>query len=333
MRVIVWTAGNGDAGIGHLTRCQALVPALLRRGAQVQVIAQADISLESFIHVEGAQTRLVPDRDAALSALKSDFIPGILLADRPDLTAADSKAHYATGAKRIVLLASSRIAHYPSDIAIIDDPVLAETGTPLAGWIETGAHLHMVRPEMLALRPSEPVILPGNSAKLLIALSGSDPGGLTEPLVEALCGQAGEAGLSLHLTVLIGAGWAAARRAAFLRNAPQAIEILDAPETLGPAICASGAVVTLGGRTTYEAFYLGRPALCVPWQTTARYARALGEQGLALVLDSNVENAVGQILGALTNPASLNANAARAFKIVDPGAADRVAAICLDGTG
>lgn len=53
MRVLVWTAGGGDAGIGHLTRCQALVPALLARGAKVQVIAQADISLAPFIEAEG----------------------------------------------------------------------------------------------------------------------------------------------------------------------------------------------------------------------------------------------------------------------------------------
>lgn len=331
MRVLVWTMGGGDAGIGHLTRCQALVPALLKRGADVQVIAQADVSLAPFIEAEGAQTRLVPDAGAALSALKRALPADLLVCDRPDLTVVDSEACYAAGAGRIALLASSRMGCFPCDIAIVDDPLLADAGTPLARRIEAGAHLHMVRADVLALRPPAPHVLGGSCPKLLIALSGSDPGGLTEPLVSALHHLSPESGLSPHFTVLIGAGWEAGRRARFIADLPQGIEMLDAPRELGTAILTSDAVVTLGGRTTYEAFALGRPALCLPWDTTARYALVLDQQKLALALDFEPETAARQILAALANPAGLNANAARAFKIVDAGAADRVAALCLEG--
>ncbi|MFN3834968.1 MAG: hypothetical protein ACK4NO_03595 [Glycocaulis sp.] len=332
MRVLVWTMGGGPAGIGHLTRCQALVPALLKRGADVQVIAQADISLAPFIEVEGVETRLATGRAASVSALKESLPAPLLIADRPDLTVADSEAHYAAGAGRIALLASSRIGYYPSDIAIIDDPVLAEAEAPRARRVEVGAHLHLVRPDVLALRPAAPVRLePGKPVKLLIALSGTDPGELTEPLVAALSRQAADTGPPLQLRVLIGAGWPAGRRADFRAIAPQGIEIIEAPRGLGEAIRASDAIVTLGGRTTYEAFALGRPAFCIPWDSTARYVFALDQQKLALALDSDPQIAARGIIAALDSPADIQARAARAFALADAGAADRVAALCLEG--
>ena len=331
MRVLVWTAGGGDAGIGHLTRCQSLIPALRKRGADVQVIAEAPVSLAPFIEVEGAHVQLVPDREAALSALKAVVPPFICVADRPDLSLADSEACYAAGAARIVLLASSQIGRYSSDLAIVDDPVLTESAPPMARRIEVGAHLHMVRPGVLALRPPAPHALGGSPAKLLIALSGSDPGRLTEPLVEALYRLSSHSGLSLHLTALIGAGWEAQRRLNLLESIAEGIEIIDQPKSLAGAIASADAVVTLGGRTTYEAFALGRPAFCLPWDTTADYVFALDAQKLALAVDPEPETAARAILAALDSPADINARAARAFNIVDAGAAERVAALCLEG--
>ncbi|MCH8520445.1 hypothetical protein [Glycocaulis sp.] len=304
---------------------------MLRRGADVQVIAQADVSLRSFIELEGADVQLVPDADAALSALKRTLPADLLVADRPDLTQADSEAHYGAGAGRVVLLASSRIGHYSSDLAIVDDPVLTETDPPLARRIEVGAHLHMVRPEVLALRPVAPVVLEaGKTSKLLIALSGSDPGGLTESLLAALHRDINARGLPVHLSAVIGAGWEAQRRTNLLELVDEAIEIIDQPASLAGAIAATDAVVTLGGRTTYEAFALGRPALCVPWDTTADYVFALDRQNLALAVDSSPETAAQAILAALDSPADINARAARAFDIVGAEAADRVAALCLE---
>ncbi|AZU04729.1 SpsG [Glycocaulis alkaliphilus] len=331
MRVLIWTAGGGDAGIGHLTRCQSLIPALLKRGAKVQVIAEAPVSLATFIEVEGAQVQLVPDRQAALSALKAAIPCDLLICDRPDLSVADSEAYYAAGAGRIALLASSRIGYFPCDLAIIDDPVLTESGPPKARRIEVGAHLHMVRPDVLALRPPAPYPLGGSHAKLLIALSGSDPGRLTEPLVEALHRLSSHSGLSLHLTALIGAGWEAQRRLNLLESVGESIEIIDQPKSLAGAMASADVVVTLGGRTTYEAFALGRPAFCLPWDTTADYVFALDAQKLALAVDPEPETAARAILAALDSPADINARAARAFNIVDAGAADRVAALCLEG--
>lgn len=331
MRLVIWTGGGGDAGIGHLTRCQSLIPALLKRGAKVQVIAEAPVSLAPFIEVEGTDVQLVPHAGAALSALKRALPADVLVADRPDLTQSDSEAHYAAGAQRIVLLASSRIGLYSSELAIVDDPVLTETGPPLARRIEVGAHLHMVRSDVLALRPAVPVVLEaGKPCKLLIALSGTDPGKLTEPLLAALHRDIRARGLQVRLSAVIGAGWEAQRRAAFLAAADEGIEILDQPRSPAGAIASADAVVTLGGRTSYEAFALGRPAMCLPWDTTARYAIALHAQNLALAVDREPETAARAILAALDSPADINARAARAFDIVDAGAADRVASLCLE---
>jgi len=334
MRVVIWTSGGGSAGIGHLTRCQALIPSLLNCGAEVVVIAEADVRLAPFIEVEGIEVQYVSDRKSALLALQAVDAPFICIADRPDLTLQDSRAHYAAGASKLVLLASSQIGSYVSDLAIVDDPILIEPGPPLAKQIEVGVHLHMVRSDVLALRPFEPLeINKGDPVSLLIALSGSDPGELTEKLFASLSRIVYVGGLPFHLRVVIGPGWEAKRRENFLKNVHEneckSFDIIDNQSSLANAIASVSAVVTLGGRTTYEAFALGRPAFCLPCTTTADYVSVLNSQNLALAIDPNPELAAMNIISAFQSPAESNARAKRAFNIVTLGAADRVAAICL----
>lgn len=335
MQVVIWTSGGGTAGIGHLTRCQTLIPSLLKYGAKVAVIAEADVTLAPFIEVEGVEVRYVSDRKAALLALQAVDAPFICIADRPDLTLDDSRAHYAAGANKLVLLASSQIGKYFSDLAIVDDPILTEKAPPLAKQIHVGVHLHMVRSDVLALRPLAHIEINKRSpVSLLIALSGSDPGELTEPLLAALCRNVHVSGLPVHLRVVIGPGWQAKRRVNFLKNLHENedndFEIIDHQCSLAKPISNVSAVVTLGGRTTYEAFALGRPTFCLPCSTTANYVSALNSQNLALAIDPNPEIAARDIISALQSPRETNSRAKRAYNIVSFDASDRVAELCIE---
>jgi spore coat polysaccharide biosynthesis predicted glycosyltransferase SpsG len=334
MRVIVWTKGGDSAGVGHLTRCQALIPALARRGASIRVFVEADESLAPFIEVDGIETHFAADHQSSFSAVNQALPIPLLIADRPDLTAEDSKTFRAAGARKLALLAGSRIGYYPSDLAIIDDPILTETQKPLARRFEVGVHLHMIRPEILALRPNhaedvevrEPI-------RLLIALSGTDPGGITEALVSSLRDRISyeNENLQLILRVVAGPGWSDQRLASLLKEARGCFEVVTAPNNLGEEILKSDAVITLGGRITYEAFALGRPVMCIPWSTTRIYATALDKQRLALLLDSDPKKAAEEIVNSLKEPVEIVERARRAFLLINNSAADEVAELCLDG--
>lgn len=332
MRVLIWTEGGGRSGVGHLTRCQALIPALARRGASVKVFAEADDSLAPFIEVHGIDTQFNTDRQSSFSALKLALPAPLLIADRPDLTAKDSKAFRESGAGKLTLLAGSRAGYYPSDLAIIDDPILTETRKPLAQRFEVGVHLHMIRPEVLALRPDQVgAIKAMKPLKLLIALSGTDPGEMTETLVSNLTERLLHENLTLTLRVVAGPGWSEQRRTDFLKAATGNVEVVTAPNNLSEEILESDVVITLGGRTTYEAFALGRPAMCIPWNTTRSYAIALDQQGLALLLDPDPSKAASKIINALKEPMEIVERARRAFLLINNSAADEVAELCLDG--
>ncbi|MBM3374985.1 MAG: hypothetical protein FJY35_02695 [Betaproteobacteria bacterium] len=332
MRVLIWTKGGGRSGVGHLTRCQALIHALARRGASLEVFAEADDTLAPFIQVNGIDVQFVADRQSSFAALRRALPAPLLIADRPDLTAEDSKSFRAAGAGKLVLLAGSRVGYYPSDLAIIDDPFLTETQEPLTQRLEVGIHLHMIRPETLALRPDHFTDISARKPLgLLIALSGTDPGEMTEALVSSLNRLCLHETLSLSLRVVAGPGWSEQRLGSFLNAIKSGVEVVIAPRNLGEEILKSDAVVTLGGQTTYEAFALGRPAMCIPWKTTRSYAIALDQQGLALLLDSDPSQAASKIINALKKPTKIIERARRAFFLINSSAADDVAELCLDG--
>jgi UDP-N-acetylglucosamine:LPS N-acetylglucosamine transferase len=134
----------------------------------------------------------------------------------------------------------------------------------------------------------------------------------------------------VKLRVVMGAGWTRRRRLSFKNSFATNIEMLDSPVGLGEAIKSSDVVITLGGRTTYEAFALGRPVLCIPCGSTARYVESLHRHGFALAIPSDPELAAAEIAAALEDEADLTERAKRAFFSISPNAADRVAKLCLE---
>ncbi|TRO93671.1 hypothetical protein FKB34_12125 [Glycocaulis profundi] len=320
---VLWTAGGARIGIGHLTRCRALAGALAQAGADPLIVMEGDPKLAGYAAGEGFAVEIAESREALWAALAGRLTGGgVAVLDRPGLEAADIERLRALGAESIVLLAGEGLGRVPADLAVMDDP--EPCGPPAAARrVETGLQFHMVRPDVLAARPAAPWAA-GEVRRVLVALGGADPGGLTEPFCAALAAAAPE----LRIAAVAGPAWDADRREAF-RAAGEA-EMIDAPPDMIAPILQSDAVITLGGRSTYEAFALGRPALCLRWEEMAGYCDMMERAGLAAAIGPDPAAAARQALAAFHDPEALAARAARAFTALDGKAADRVAALCLE---
>ena len=146
MRVSICTIANSDVGLGHLSRCGALIPSLIAAGADVNLFVEADENLISFVDTSMVRTFFVKNKDDCLFRLKQNSPVDVLICDRPDLTEKDSKAHYMLGARRIILLASSSISRYECDFAFIDDPIFVEESRVLAKYCFSGIGFHIIQP-------------------------------------------------------------------------------------------------------------------------------------------------------------------------------------------
>lgn len=325
----ILTCGGEELGIGHLTRCQCLIPELLKLGVRPKVIVQGDQHLAPFIRVKNLDPIFVADIEKAKSNIIFGPKGGVVIVDYPNLLSQDSCDLYERGANKIISLSSFKMSEFRCDLVIVDDPDLVDEIKIIESRIEVGMHLHMVRPEILRHRPLKVVkLLPGaKNNKILISLGGSDPGEFTEKLLSALL----EKNFSEKLvSVVIGAGWSARRKISLLKRFPHSIEFIISPENLGNAIASSNAIITLGGRTTYEAFALGRPVFCVPWVTSSRYIQSLQKNGLAIRLSTDFCDAASNIISNLDKPHKLNQNAEKAFSLVNEQAAREVAKLCVE---
>lgn len=313
MRFSFWTAGDRTIGIGHLTRSAAVAAELVGRGHEVSISARVAEDLLGYATVPGASTRVV---EPGVPSLPGGG--GVVITDLPGLGPTDVEA---LGAARHVHLASDGLDRVRADLAIVDDLALGPA-TVAAARVVVGIEHHVVRPEVLALRPERPWA--GDRVRrVLIALGGADPGALTEPLVAALAARDPR----LAVLAVAGPAWTDERSAALVR-ARGRDGVLIAPPDLATPILDADVVVTLGGRTTFEAFALGRPALCLAWSHMADYVAQLARASMVHDVGPDPEIAADRIVELSRFPDALVRTAAVSFATVDDQAAARVADLC-----
>lgn len=322
MRFVVWTAGDRSIGVGHLTRSAAVGAALVRRGHEVRIFAGTDADLLPYASIGGvAATAVSGEAGAEALAPWLGPVPTVVVTDLPGLGRSDADRLRDLGAAAIVHLATDGLDRVTADLAIVDDLALPQTTAPAARRFVVGLEHHVVQPEVMGSRPSSPWSRP-RADRVLVALGGADPGELTEPLVSALVRHDG-----LRVAAIAGPAWCRDRTERFVATAGDA-DVLVAPNGLAAAILAADVVVTLGGRTTFEAFATGRPTACLRWSHMARYVDDLVAAGLTHDLGSDPAGAADRLAELARCPAPLAESAARAFGVVDGAAADRVAALC-----
>lgn len=323
MRVLVWVDAGPALGLGHLSRCLALADALGARGARCRFALAPDAMALGWLRAAGQRDVLaLPDPERALA----DVLQAVRDADA-----------VVVDVKRPLERHEVRALRGSTRVLVIDNPgpgvdeadlVVAPFGTARdARWL--------VGAEWLPLRT--PTVRDAQAAAdgrtVLVSMGGSDPGGLSAPVIDALGPIAPRLGVIAVVNPLAPV-WrdstAATARWGFAPAMP------TEPGGLGAHLAVADLAVLAFGVTVYEAMASGVPSV-VLCRTSGdvEHARVLENAGAVVSLGAHwkredVTRAVTALVG---DPARRGAMARAGRARVDGLGAARVAARLLDRTG
>lgn len=240
MRVLVRADASVQIGMGHRVRCQALVSAFEKQGWQCQFVVQRQC--EAFAN----ETDRIIDHESVFFAM----------AEQADLVILD---HYAYQAQDITEL----YQHQPN-LLVLDDmndrgvfPAkwllnpLQEVYSAQIQWPLIGSQYALLRDEF-----SHAVKNPF-ADKLLLTMGGTDPLGLTLPIVARLMA----AGFGAHnLVVLMGANAKQAKQVAQLCE-HHGIAFHQGLTEVSTVMRDAKLAISAAGSTLYELACLGVPAI------------------------------------------------------------------------
>lgn len=314
MRVVLWVDAGPQAGFGHLARALALADALGAAGATCRFVVPPDATARTWL-------RAAEHHDPILLTDPERPWPEVLVAaETADVVVVDVRRPLAADEVR-ALGATARVVLIDDDGpgAALADLVVAPCGpSGQPRWLVGPAYVPLRAP---ALRPPRATAA---TPVVLVSMGGSDPGGFTAPVVEALAAVRPRVEVRVVANpasrVWLQLGPLCARHGF---AAPWAVE----PGGLGRHLAVADLAVLAFGVTVYEALASGVPAiaLCRTAGDEAHAARlGDGVQSLGTAWDGDEVTAAVAALAA--DPARRAAMGRAGRATVDGRGAERVAA-------
>jgi spore coat polysaccharide biosynthesis predicted glycosyltransferase SpsG len=289
--------GGRRLGFGHVGRCLAIWEEL--GGRAVFDVVDADV-------VRVLKTLGAPVDGAHASA------PVALIDHAAPTSAAEVQRRHARG-QRVCLLDDPGTGRLSADLVV--DPPTGANWPPAGGRRLAGFEHVLLRRDIraAAIGGRERT---GARPRVLLAMGGSDPEGLTPALADAL----GAAGVAV--TSVLGPAYHGPR--------PRSGEVLADPRDWPRALASAELLLTRFGHTLLEAAYLGTPALAMAVGDHALAdARAFAAHGTAQAIEAagpeDAERVVGRVLATCGDATLLAAMSARGHRLVDGLGARRVA--------
>jgi UDP-2,4-diacetamido-2,4,6-trideoxy-beta-L-altropyranose hydrolase len=255
-------------GTGHVMRCLALAQAWQDEGGScIFALAEATPAVEQRLRADKCEVSVVigspaSQQDAAqIVELAAEHRAAWIVVDGYQFDVAYQRALKAAGLKVLILDDGGRCGSYCADF-VLDQSTDAseapygnrETYTRLL----LGTDYVMLRREFTAWQKWKREI-PALARQLLVTIGGSDPEGLTLPIIAAL-GEAATAGLAT--TVVIGGS--NPRRAELERakaKCPASIQLVCDPPNMPELMAQSDLAVICAGGTLWELLYMGCASL------------------------------------------------------------------------
>ncbi|WP_347978096.1 bifunctional UDP-2,4-diacetamido-2,4,6-trideoxy-beta-L-altropyranose hydrolase/GNAT family N-acetyltransferase [Microbacterium sp. ProA8] len=313
--------GGGDYGMGHCMRALALAEEAIGRGWQVHIAG--DLAPNAVDLLNGAIPTARVSR-IALRGVEEELLQ-LLEAESPDVVHLDT--YWGTfdalfGRKWLL----SNMQDGPFGVRDADVSVDANLGAE-AAFVQPAAHLVHLAGSRAALtrravrRHHHEVRQLSASAPraVTVVLGGTDPGGVTPLVVEALS----VVECDIELTVVSPSGDPAVVEAA--RRSPHAVRVVPFVEDLPGLAVAQDLVISAAGTSVLDFASMGVPMaiVCVADNQVAGYKRAIA-QGVALPLGTPLADDLHESIRAL---GPLLQNAAELRRLSDLGRAS------VDGLG
>lgn len=294
---IALQADAGEAvGFGHVGRCLAISDEL----GPAAVFITDDETIASEVKARGAGAT----GDAGYAS--------IVVLDRSLPTSSAQVERLQAAGKRVCLVDDPGSGRRVADLVI--DPPTGHAWAP-SGGLRLGGFDHvLLRRDILEAAAETP-----GSIQILLALGGSDPGGLTVPIARSLT----DAGLSV--VSVIGPGYQG--------DKPRGT-VLDNSDEWPSALATADLLITGFGHTLLEAAYLGTPVLSLPSKPqSVTDAVAFSAHGTAVVnplIDGGILGVSDRAAALLDGEAELSIMSSAGRKLVDGLGAARVAQALKD---
>lgn len=323
-------------GAGHLIRSSALGSALTNHGAQVEVAANfAELPWARNQVVELGMTPLPAESGADFVRLSQERAWSGAIIDSYRVASEDLTELAAP------LAAIDDDGERPLPARLVINTAAAATPATYRDWPDTqtlllGPSFALLRQQITAARPKKysPRSWEQPLIRVLVTLGGADTTKSSSRVATAVLTAARRIGKPVDLRVIVADAGVRAEidQLASLGNAVMA---LPPTNEIAPQLRWADLTISTAGSTTWELYCLGAPAalFVVADNQCPNYTFAL-EKSLAVGLGDlramDLERISDACQTAMSSPFVLNANAQRAWSIVDGAGADRVARSCLD---
>lgn len=280
-------------GSGHAVRSLALARACRARGWSVSFVMKEWLpGFPETLERSGVALIVCNEGDEAadaraLSRIAHDSNAAWMVLDGYRFAASFRKEIDRGGARLLVIDDLGDLGPYESCDAVHNQNV-AEASLiygdrdAAVRWL-LGPRYALLRPEFVAGR-RPPLKVAPRGQRILVSLGGSDPKGLTVPVLRAL----ESADAALDICVAIGGGFKrveAIRRAA--RSSRHSVRFLEGVDDLSGPMADCDLAVIAAGTTLWEAAYSGTPTLAlVVVDNQAPGAATFAAAGAGIVLDA-----------------------------------------------
>ncbi len=342
-KVAFWIDYGHGIGTGHLSRAQALAGALVARAVRSRFCFEAGRG------DGGGSTDL---RLVALAPQGEDFVTEFARAAREfgaDAVVLDNysakleEAETLSAAGFKVVVVDDLFRPWPADLLVNPN-----AGAGLEDYPHASPDAEVVAGVQYALIPEELVLAARNAEKMggggqgrvLVVFGGSDPAGLTSPVMRGLLAIESCSALDVVLGPLVKAAVADEVRG-LAADAGGRAQVHEAPKSLAALFARADVAVSAGGITKYELALFGVPAvLAAVADNQVASCRAMSEAGACIYAgeafgDSAVrpEKLVELAVDMMGHRQMREDLSAAARAMVDGRGAERVAARIAEALG
>ncbi|KYH34824.1 hypothetical protein CLTEP_12890 [Clostridium tepidiprofundi DSM 19306] len=325
--ILIHSAGNDKIGIGNLSRCRTLAFQIHKffHGKLAVVYETSEKLMDKFYVPEAinfrAKNRMEAKNIIQEIVEKCKEECNVIVTDLLDLSYEDNVYYKNRGFDCIVHLNDWNVCEYKPDILISGDAFLHKWDIDDKTIVFEGPKYHMVRPEIVKLRPE----LSWNKKDIndiLVCFGGSDPAYYTELLVKTVYNN--PVYLSKNFNVILGPAFSDDRIKAVSKYKSNNINYIKNPTSVGKVILNNDLIITLGGITSYEAMCLGIPVAAIEWKYMKYYVQRLDKDGIIVDLGYGIEG-IRNIESLFCNVDKLKFISHTAWKMIDGNGAERVA--------
>jgi spore coat polysaccharide biosynthesis predicted glycosyltransferase SpsG len=314
VRLFVRADGSRDVGFGHVMRSLAVAEIARERGIDVRyVMAGDDVAFDLVTRRRFSTIRIAAPHDRTwLDALQ----PGdrVLIDGYPFLTDGVTSAARASGA--VVAVVDDHDGGTVEADVVVNPTAVAPDRYVNAARVCSGPSYALIRAEFAPYRDRAPNVETGT---LLLTFGGSDAGGITENVLEAL-ETTGIRSAFPRVQLLVGPAATEPRPRPWF-------EVVRDPADVAATLAAAGAAISAAGSTTWELLFLGVPCALIEVAENQRLlASTAASTGGAIALGTPPAaiKAIGDALATLAHPTTRTRMRDAALAAVDGLGAARV---------